>query len=92
MRVDDPKGRLLALEMDEDADEKDVLHHVGEVAGMEGVAVVHGKPGGPSARARLYQGRAILQAGLNAQFRSSPWTQNSTPQVMLIMPRSSRTE
>ena len=41
MRVEDAEGRRLAAEMDEDAHEKRVLDHVGEVAGVEGVAVVH---------------------------------------------------
>ena len=41
MRVDRPERRRLELKMDEDARQDDVLHHVGEVAGVEGVAIVH---------------------------------------------------
>src|SRR5262247_1384635 len=41
MRIDCPKCCGLAAKMSENARERRVLDDVGEVAGMEGVAVVH---------------------------------------------------
>src|SRR5208337_2329530 len=41
-RVDEAERRILAGEIDEDARQDRVLEHVGETAGVEGVAVVHG--------------------------------------------------
>ena len=41
MGVDDAKRRRLLLQIGQDADQHDVLDDVGEVAGMEGVAIVH---------------------------------------------------
>src|SRR5205085_1103228 len=42
MAVDDAKGGRLLLQIKQDAHEHDVLDDVGEIAGVEGVAVVHG--------------------------------------------------
>ena len=43
MGVDDAERRLLALEIGEDPHQQRVLHDVGEIAGVEGVAVVHAR-------------------------------------------------
>ena len=42
MRVDHPERRGLLAQMHEDPREHRVLDHVGEIPGMEGVAVIHG--------------------------------------------------
>ena len=41
MGVDEAEGRALLFEVDEDAGQDRVLDDVGEIAGVEGVAVVH---------------------------------------------------
>ncbi len=41
MRVDEAERRGLPLEIDEDARENRVLDDIGEIAGVEGVTVVH---------------------------------------------------
>ena len=41
MGVDHPEGRLLALQIGEHPHQQRVLHDVGEIAGVEGVAIVH---------------------------------------------------
>jgi nitrite reductase/ring-hydroxylating ferredoxin subunit len=43
MRIDVAERRRLGLQGIEHADERGVLEHVGEVAGMEGMAIVHGR-------------------------------------------------
>lgn len=43
MGIEDAERRRLLAQMREDQHEHDVLHDVGEIAGMEGVAVVHGR-------------------------------------------------
>jgi hypothetical protein len=48
MGVDDPKRRRFQLEILDQPAEDEVLHHIGEIAGMEGVAVVHGSAAGKS--------------------------------------------
>ena len=50
MGVDRPERRRLDPKMDEDARQDDVLHHVGEVAGVEGVAIVHESLGATTPR------------------------------------------
>ena len=41
MGVEHAECRLLALEVFDDADQDHVLDHVGKIAGVEGVAVIH---------------------------------------------------
>ena len=41
MGVDEAERRVLAREIDEDARQDRVLEHVGEIAGMKGVAIIH---------------------------------------------------
>ena len=41
MGVDHPEGAGLELQIFDQPGQDDVLHHIGEAAGMEGVAVVH---------------------------------------------------
>jgi hypothetical protein len=43
MDVDDAEGRRLGAQMHQDANDHDMLDDVGEIAGVEGVAVVHGR-------------------------------------------------
>ena len=42
MGVDDAEGGRLVLQVSQDARQRDVLDDIGEVAGVEGVAIVHG--------------------------------------------------
>ena len=44
MGVEQEEGLLLLLQMFDDESENGVFHHIGEVAGMIGVAVVHASP------------------------------------------------
>ncbi len=43
MGVDDAESGRLAAQVMQNAAEHGVLEHVGEAAGMEGVAIVHGR-------------------------------------------------
>jgi len=43
MGVDDAEGRRLGAQMEQDAHQHRVLEHVGEAAGVEGVAIVHAR-------------------------------------------------
>jgi hypothetical protein len=43
MGVDDAERARLVLEIGDDARQHDVLDDIGEVAGMEGVAVIHAR-------------------------------------------------
>src|SRR5262249_56414769 len=43
MGVDDAKGRGLLAQMHEDAHQYCVLDHIGEIAGVKGMAVIHGR-------------------------------------------------
>src|SRR5690606_832179 len=61
MGVDDAEGGVLAPEIGEDAGEGDVLDHIGEIAGVEGVAVVHGAYFLPSA-SRMVAAKAMKTA------------------------------
>ncbi len=45
MGVDDAEGLILGAQMDEHAGEHRVLEHVGEIPGMEPVAIIHGRYG-----------------------------------------------
>jgi hypothetical protein len=45
MGVDHPERRRLLAQVGQDAGNDDVLDHIGEVAGVKGVAVVHGEMG-----------------------------------------------
>jgi hypothetical protein len=47
MQVENPEGGRLRLQMLQDAGQHDVLHHVGEIAGVIGVAVIHPAPSSP---------------------------------------------
>src|ERR1700731_2405967 len=49
MGIDNPKGCVFGLEMGEDTSQHDMFEHVGEIAGVEGVAIVHA--GSPCASA-----------------------------------------
>src|SRR6516164_3490147 len=42
MRVDDDERRVLLLQVLEDRDKRHMLDDIGEIAGMEGMAIVHG--------------------------------------------------
>ena len=41
MGVDDPERRFLALEIGEDPHQERVFHDVGEIAGVEGMPIIH---------------------------------------------------
>ena len=43
MRVYDAKGLVLALQIKDNSRQYDVFDHIGEIAGMIGVAIVHGR-------------------------------------------------
>src|SRR5215831_20771179 len=43
MGFDDAEGRGLAAQMHKDAHEHRVLHHIREIAGVKGVAIIHGR-------------------------------------------------
>ena len=43
MGIDHGEGRRLALQGGQDRDQRQMLGHIGEVPGMEGVAIVHGR-------------------------------------------------
>ena len=53
VRVHETERRLLGLQRLDQADQDRVLEHVGEVAGMEGMAIIHGirTSGAPAAPA-----------------------------------------
>jgi hypothetical protein len=55
VQVEDTEGRGLGLQMLQNAREYGVLHHVGEIAGVEGVAVVHAAVLGGAGQARKMQ-------------------------------------
>jgi hypothetical protein len=42
MRVKEAQRRILAHEIDEDARQQSVFEDIGEIAGVEGVTIVHG--------------------------------------------------
>jgi hypothetical protein len=46
MRFDHAKGGRLLTQMVKDSGQHDVLVHVGEIAGMEGVLIVHARRSG----------------------------------------------
>src|SRR4030095_1288638 len=54
MGVDDAKGGRLLLQIKQDAHEHDVLEDVGETAGVEGMAVVHGESASTKADATSF--------------------------------------
>jgi len=41
MGIDDPEGRVLFLQVLDQSRQDDMLEHIGEVSGVEGVGVVH---------------------------------------------------
>ena len=64
VRVEEEERPVLFREPQQRRDERDVLHHVGEVAGVEGVPVFHASPsqsrGRSQSRARASSGRTRL--------------------------------
>jgi len=43
MGFDDAEGRGLAAQMHEDAHQHRVLDHIGKIAGVKGVTIIHGR-------------------------------------------------
>ena len=60
MRVEQEERAVLFREPQERGDERDVLRHVGEVAGMKGVPVLHASPS--QSRGRRYSARSDASA------------------------------
>ena len=57
MRVDDTKGRGLRAQVQKNAGERRMFEHIGEVAGMKGVPIVHP----PSLRADMLCASGLLR-------------------------------
>src|SRR5271165_4649248 len=69
MRVDEAERRRLASEVDEDARQNRVLDDVGEIAGMEGVAIVH-RPILATGSAKRSDGDRIAPAAVPRDLRA----------------------
>ncbi len=65
MGIDHGEGRRLLLQARQDRDQRQMLDHIGKVPGVEGVAVIHGRP-----MMNKTANRAILKTGEGVMFRS----------------------